>query len=157
MRIFHVLLLLFIGVPLLELWFLIKVGGVVGALPTIFLVVFTAVLGALLMRHQGFTTVQRAQMTMQRGESPTVEMLEGVVVLFSGGLLLVPGFFTDALGFLGLVGPLRRALILKLLERSVIQPMGGVPPYRPPYGPDDPSREGHRPRTLEGDYRRDDD
>ena len=106
------LFLLFILVPLVEIYFLIQVGSVIGAIPTIGLVVFTALLGAMLLRFQGMTTLQRTRMSMAAGQVPALEMLEGVLLLFSGVLLLTPGFFTDAIGFAFLIPPLRQALIL---------------------------------------------
>lgn len=145
---FRLLFALFILIPLLEIYLLIQVGGVIGAIPTVALVVFTAVLGALLLRHQGIYTFARVQTALARGELPTVAMLEGVVLLISGAMLLTPGFFTDTLGFLGLIPPLRQWLILKVLEQGVIHTMG---PGARPQGP-----EGG-PRTLEGEYRREDD
>ena len=147
---FRILLALFIIVPLLEIYLLIQVGGIIGAIPTVFMVVFTAVLGGLLMRHQGLYTLGKVQSAMARGELPTVAMFEGVVLIISGALLLTPGFFTDAIGFLGLVPPLRQRLILAVLERGIVSTMQGRPG---PRGPGE--RQG--PRTLEGDYRREDD
>lgn len=148
MTLFRLLFALFILVPLIEIYLLIQVGGVIGAIPTVALVVFTAVLGALLLRQQGFYTFARVQTALARGELPTVAMLEGVVLLISGAMLLTPGFFTDALGFLGLIPPLRQWVIIRMLERGVIHTVGGT--TRPP------PREGG-PRTLEGEYRREDD
>jgi UPF0716 protein FxsA len=144
----RILFALFLLIPLFEIYLLIKVGGIIGAIPTVFLVVFTAVLGALLLRHQGLYTYARVQRAMSRGELPTVAMLEGVILLISGALLLTPGFFTDTLGFLGLIPPLRQWFILKVLERGFVQTMG---PGGRPGGPES------GPRTLEGDYRREDD
>jgi UPF0716 protein FxsA len=132
---------------LLEIYLLIKVGGIIGAFPTVAMVVFTAVLGAFLLRHQGLYTYAKVQTALGRGELPTVAMLEGVVLLLSGALLLTPGFFTDTLGFLGLIPPLRQWFILKVLERGVIQTMG-------PQG--HPHRPQNGPQTLEGEYRRED-
>lgn len=146
---FHILLILFLTVPLLEIYLLIQVGGLIGALPTVFLVVFTAVLGVFLIRRQGLSTMQRVQATLAHGEIPAVEMLEGFFLLISGALLLTPGFFTDALGFLCLVPPFRRYVILKFLERSVIVQN----PHGPPRGEDAP----HDRRTIEGEYWRDKD
>ena len=83
-----ILFLLFLLVPLVEIYFLIKVGSLIGAIPTIALVVFTALLGAMLLRFQGWATVQRTRTTMARGELPALEMLEGVLLLFAGALLL---------------------------------------------------------------------
>lgn len=100
---FYILFLLFLGIPLLEIYLLIEVGAKIGALPTVFLVVFTAVLGVFLLRIQGFSTLTRLRGTLAQGGIPAVEMLEGAVLLVTGALLLTPGFFTDALGFLCLV------------------------------------------------------
>jgi UPF0716 protein FxsA len=142
-----ILFLLFLLVPLVEIYFLIKVGNLIGALPTIGLVVLTAILGAVLLRLQGWATLQRTRMTLARGELPALEMLEGVLLLFSGALLLTPGFVTDAVGFALLVPPLRRALILRFIRRSNIRFEG--------FGGD--SSAGPRRHTIEGEYRRDDD
>lgn len=147
---FRLLFILFILIPLLEIYLLIKVGGIIGALPTVLVVIFTAVLGAMLLRHQGLYTLGKAQSTLARGELPATEMLEGVVLIISGALLLTPGFFTDALGFLGLIPAVRRRLVLAALERGVVAGM--------PRGSAHPGSEAERgPRTLEGDYRREDD
>lgn len=145
---FSVLFLLLLLVPLVEIYFLIQVGQVIGAVPTIALVVFTALLGAMLLRFQGWTTLQRTRLSMAQGQLPAIEMMEGVLLLFAGILLLMPGFFTDAIGFLLLIPPLRRALIRRFLSRSA------GPPPRPPGG----GQQRHRdPYTIEGEYRRDDD
>jgi UPF0716 protein FxsA len=143
-----IVFLLFLAIPLVEIWLLIKVGGVIGALPTVALVVLTAVIGAALVRHQGLATLQRLQATLGRGETPAIEMVEGVLLLAGALLLLTPGFFTDALGFACLIPPLRRALALWLLRRiTVITPAG------PAGSPGD----GHRPTTIEGEFQREDD
>ncbi len=142
MPILRSLFLLFLLIPLLEIYLLIKVGGVVGAWPTVFLVVFTAVLGAWLLRYQGVQTLTRARRSMAVGELPTVAMLEGVILLLCGALLLTPGFFTDAIGFLGLVPPLRQAMIVRVLERGIIQV----------HSPGAPRERG--PSVIEGNFRR---
>lgn len=147
---FRIFLALFLLVPLLEIYLLIKVGGIIGAIPTVFMVVFTAVLGALLLRHQGLYTLGKVQSALARGELPTMAMLEGVVLIISGALLLTPGFFTDALGFLGLIPPLRQRLILAVMERGLISTI------QRGSGPRGPGA-GQGPRTIEGDYRREDD
>lgn len=152
-RVFRILFSLFLLIPLLEIYLLIKVGGIIGAWPTVFMVVFTAVLGAFLLRHQGLYTLNKVQTAMARGELPTVAMLEGVVLILSGALLLTPGFFTDALGFLGLVPPLRQAAIRALLTRGVVSAMGGAYSRRHPYPPSDAGG----PRTIDGECKREDD
>lgn len=115
---FRLLFILFLVVPLVEIFFLIQVGQVIGAGWTIFLVVATAVIGAFLLRLQGFQTLHRAQRTMQQGQLPATEMLEGLCLLVSGALLLTPGFVTDAMGFLLLVPPVRQVLIAQMLKNS---------------------------------------
>ncbi len=140
---FPLLFLLFLIVPLLEIYILIKAGSVIGALPTVALVVFTAVLGAFLLRLQGLSTMNRMRNNMMQGKLPAMEILEGAALLVAGGLLLTPGFFTDAIGFLLLVPPFRRYWLLKIIERATIT---GV------------SRQGARgPRTFDGESWRDDD
>ena len=142
------LLLLFVGIPLFELYFLIEVGAQIGALPTILLTVFTALLGGFLVRLQGFSTALRVRAGIEQGEIPAIEMLEGVVLLLSGILLLLPGFFTDLFGFLCLIPPVRRAMVVGFLKRS-----GAL---RPGNGGDSKEKPAEH-RVIEGDYRRDDD
>ena len=143
-----IFLLLFVGIPLVELYLLIEVGSEIGAIPTLFLTVFTAVLGGLLVRLQGFTTALRVREAMERGEMPAIEMLEGVVLLVAGIMLLLPGFITDAIGFLCLVPPVRRGLLLAFLRRSgVLRSSGSAP---------EPDSES-RPRVIEGEFKREDD
>jgi len=142
-----VLFLLFILVPMVEIYFLIRVGGIIGAIPTIALVVFTALLGAMLLRFQGWATLQRTRMAMAQGQVPALEMLEGVLLIFAGALLLTPGFVTDTIGFLLLVPPLRQALIRWFLSKSNFH----MPP--PPGASQD---RRHDPYTIDGEYRHDD-
>lgn len=113
---FRLLFVLFLIVPLIELFFLIQVGQVIGAGWTIFLVIATAVIGAFLLRMQGFQTFHRAQTTIKRGEMPAMEMLEGLFLLISGAMLLTPGVVTDTLGFLLLVPAIRQLLITQMLK-----------------------------------------
>lgn len=115
---FRSLFLLFLIVPLIEIYFLIQVGRVIGPGWTIFAVVATAVLGAILLRMQGFSTLQRAQATMAQGQVPAVAMMEGVALLFSGAMLLTPGFVTDAIGFALLVPVIRQSLIKRVLKNG---------------------------------------
>ncbi len=142
-----IFLMLFVGIPVIELYFMIEVGSVIGAFSTISLVVFTAALGGLLVRLQGFSTMMRVRDMTARGEVPAVEMLEGVVLLVAGFSLLLPGFFTDAIGFLALIPPLRRGMILWFLQRSSV--------IRPAYKAKPKSRA--KLDAIEGEYRREDD
>ncbi len=146
---FPVLLLLFLLVPLVEIWFLIVVGGIIGALPTVALVVLTALIGAALARYQGMATIGRLQATLARGEVPAIEMLEGMLLLVGALLLLTPGFFTDALGFICLLPPTRRALARWAVRRFFVMTPGGPAPGAGDYG--------RHTRTIEGEFRREDD
>ncbi len=112
--------LLFILLPLFELWLMIQVGTVIGAWPTVLLVVATAVIGLALLRHQGFSTLARGRQRMEAGEVPAEEMMEAMMLALSGVLLVAPGFATDALGFLGLISPLRRWLASRAASRMVV-------------------------------------
>jgi UPF0716 protein FxsA len=151
----HLLLLLFIVFPLLEIYLLIKVSAWIGALPTIFLLVFAAVLGALVLRIQGFASVQRVRQALAQGGTPALALLEGALLMVAGVLLLIPGLISDVLGLLCLVPPWRRWLIRRIVGR--IAPAAGAPGQaRPTHGRRTRSSP-HAPRTLEGEYRREDD
>lgn len=141
------LILLFLVVPLVEIYVLIEVGQVIGALPTIGLCVLTALLGGGLLRHQGLRTMLRAQENIVRGQVPAIEMLEGIALAVGGALLLTPGFLTDTIGFLCLIPWTRRMLVRAALRRMNVT-WGPPPGGRGPGGADR--------HTLEGDYRRHD-
>ncbi|MBQ0795102.1 FxsA family protein [Zhongshania sp.] len=117
----RLLFLLFIGLPIIEMWLLIEVGAVIGALPTIAMVVTTALIGAALLKQQGIETLTRAQQRLNSGQVPATEILEGLMLAVGGALLLTPGFVTDAVGFVCLIAPLRRMLIAGLIKRGVMQ------------------------------------
>ncbi len=142
---FFVFLAIFVVAPLVELYFLIEVGSRIGALPTIGLSIFTAALGGALVRMQGFSVLYRVQTALARGEVPALEVMEGAMLLVVGLALLLPGFITDAVGFLLLIPPLRRAVILWYLRsRGILRP--GAPP----------PGSGDTGRYIEGDFRRED-
>lgn len=86
---------------------------------TIVLVVGTAALGAALLRHQGLSTLAKVQMSMNQGELPATELVEGLMLLIAGALLLTPGFFTDVFGFLVLIPALRRKIAQNLLTNFI--------------------------------------
>lgn len=121
-------LLLFIVMPIAELWLLITVGQSIGVLPTIGLVLLTAVIGLSLLQQQGGETLLRARGKMKVGEMPAIEMLEGMVLGVCGALLLTPGFVTDTVGFLGLVPPVRRWLIM---HSGMMSKLSGNPQSSP--------------------------
>ena len=143
MRPLPYLLVLFLTVPLLEIVLLIKVGSLVGLLPTVLLVVGTALLGVFLLRRQGVAVLQRLQHQLADGRLPAAEIVEAVVLLVAGALLLTPGFFTDALGFLLLVPALRRMLIRELAQSRLWRRRAASP-------------SGESPAVIDGECWRDD-
>lgn len=107
---FAVLALAFLVVPFLELYVLIQVGRVVGALPTIALLVAVSAAGAWLVKREGLNTIRRAQAQLRDGRVPTSELVDGVLIVLAGALLVSPGFVTDLAGILLLLPPVRLAL-----------------------------------------------
>ncbi|MFQ5659031.1 MAG: FxsA family protein [Gammaproteobacteria bacterium] len=121
MPLFRLLLILFFTVPLIEIYLLIQVGGLVGVMPTIGLCVLTAIIGAWLLRLQGLQTLARVQRRLEHGEMPATDLLEGLILLMCGALLLTPGFFTDTIGFLCLVPKIRRYIATSFLNRMFLR------------------------------------
>jgi UPF0716 protein FxsA len=163
---FSLLFLIFLAIPIVEIYLLIKVGGIIGAPLTIFLVVFTAVVGAWLLRLQGFATIRRIQQTLSQGGLPAGEMLEGAVLLIAGALLLTPGFFTDTIGFICLVPAFRHAMVLYAMRRFLTSKSETpnefhvhVHGHNTPHSHRDSRRpsHSHQKHTLEGEYTREDD
>jgi len=111
-------LLLFIVMPIVEMWLLISIGSYIGALSTIALVLLTALIGIGLLREQGVSTLWRGREKLQQGKIPAQEMMEGIVLAVSGALLLTPGFVTDTIGFLGLL-PFSRIYLVKIILQKV--------------------------------------
>ena len=139
---FTLLLLTLLIVPLVEIYFLIAVGRVIGAGSTILVVVVTAVIGAWLLRLQGLQTLNRLQDALGRGELPAAEMVEGLILLVTGVLLLTPGFFTDGAGFLCLVPAVRAILARRLLRHFTTRAKV--------------TTQTGQGRVIDGDYRRED-
>ena len=144
-----VFLLLFIGIPLLEIYLFIHVGGALGAFNTVALVVITAVLGVWMLRLQGLATWFRVQQQIAQGKPPAMEMIEGLMLLVCGALLLTPGFFTDTVGFLLLVPTIRQSAARYLLQRGVGMGINGAP-FQTPSQPDNDD-------IIEGEFQRKDD
>ncbi len=113
------LVLLFILVPIVELWAIITVGQLIGIVPTIALLVFDSILGAWLLRHQGRLSWRRFRETMAAGRIPANETADGALVIFGGALLLTPGFVTDVFGLLMLI-PGSRAIIRRVVLRRAV-------------------------------------
>lgn len=118
-------LFLFIAMPIIEIAVLLRVGESLGWLLTLAIVVFTAVLGTVMLRQQGLATLQKARQRMSSGEMPAEQLLEGMLLVVGGALLLTPGFVTDAFGFACLVPWSRQWLAGKVAARSVMG-IGGM-------------------------------
>ncbi|MEI6069321.1 MAG: FxsA family protein, partial [Methylococcaceae bacterium] len=124
MKIFQIVFLVVLIIPFAEIYLLLQVGSIIGAFPTIFLVVFTAALGTWLLRQQGFSTFRRFQENLAQGVIPAYEMIEGPIILLGGLLLLTPGFITDVLGFACLIPPLRKKIAQYVIESRLVQAGG---------------------------------
>ena len=119
----RIALIIFIIVPLIEMVVLIQVGGLIGAIPTVALVVLTATLGIWLLKLEGLATLARVQQKLDQGQIPGTELLEGIMLLVGGALLLTPGFITDAMGFTCLLPGLRRPLARWIISRGLLGAM----------------------------------
>ncbi len=155
------LLLLFVVMPIAEMWLLIEVGGQIGALNTIALVALTAIIGLALLRRQGFSTLWRAQQRLESGELPAQEILEGMLLAVGGALLLTPGFITDSIGFACLVPGLRQLLVARLAKRFVVVQSSRYQagdnfddPFSGPHPGPRSGGQGHN--TIDGEFKRHD-
>jgi len=130
-------LLVFILVPIVEMYLLIEVGGYIGSLPTIGLVMLTAVIGVAVLKRQGAQTLTKGLTRMNRGEAPLEEMAEGILLAVAGALLLTPGFVTDFIGFSFLLPQTRMLIARAMLKRVAMMPGAGPAGFErsPPYGP----------------------
>jgi UPF0716 protein FxsA len=106
------LFLIFVGLPIIEIALFIKVGGAIGLVPSLAIVILSAVAGTALIRLQGLRALDKLRTNVQEGGDPVGPIAHGALVLVAGVLLLLPGFFTDALGLLLLV-PAVRALVIR--------------------------------------------
>ncbi|MDA0675839.1 MAG: FxsA family protein [Proteobacteria bacterium] len=141
------LLILFLGVPALEIAVFITVGGWLGVWPTLGLTLLTAIAGTALLRRQGLQTLMRARDSLDRGALPLAQVLEGVFLVLAGVLLLTPGFVTDTVGLALFVPAFRRHLVGAIGRWLVAT--GRVSTAGP--GPEGPTGRGGG-RVIEGDF-----
>ena len=126
------LFLAFLLVPLIEIALFIQVGGWIGLWPTLAIVIVTAAAGTWLVRSQGRMELERLRGSMRGLRDPSEPLAHGAMILFSGALLLTPGFFTDAVGFALLVPAVRRAVLRQVARRvDVTRVVMGQPGGRP--------------------------
>ena len=115
------LLIAFIAVPIIEIALFIQIGGFLGLFPTLAIVVLTAIAGTYLVRTQGLSILSQLQSRFREMNDPSEPLVHGAMILFSGALLLTPGFFTDFIGFLLLIPNVRAAIFQKGRERINMQ------------------------------------
>ena len=110
--------LIFICLPALEIYLLIEVGGQVGALNTVALIFFTAIIGLYFAKYQGLKTLKSGMINLYQNKIPVYEMISGASIALAAFLLIVPGFFTDFIGFLLLVPFTRKILFILTLRKK---------------------------------------
>ena len=135
------LFIIFVGIPVLEVFLLIKIGGEIGALSTVALIFLTALIGIYFAKLQGIQTFKSGIINLYQNKIPVYEMVSGASIAIAAILLIVPGFFTDFIGFLLLV-PFTRKIIFALTIRNKI-----------------PSEKEKNDKTIDGeiiDHKKDD-
>lgn len=150
------LFLAFLMVPLIEIALFIQVGGWIGLWPTLAIVVLTAIAGTVLVRSQGAVVLARLRNNFETLRDPTEPLAHGAMILFSGALLLTPGFFTDTVGFLLLIPAVRAWVLREAGKRIQIRSLHMGPRPEAPrndaddiidasYTIEDPDKPGNRP------------
>ena len=114
----NAVILFIIGIPLIEMYLMIKVGGVIGAFNTIFLIFFTAVTGIFFARLEGFRALRSGFQQIVKNEIPIYEIISGAALAFAALLLIIPGFLTDLIGFL-LIIPITRKFFISLISSKI--------------------------------------
>lgn len=144
------LFLAFVAVPLIEIALFIQVGGLIGLWPTLLIVVVTAILGTALVRREGLRALSDVQSSFSQLQDPTRPLAHSAMILFSGALLLTPGFFTDACGFALLIPAVRDAVMRFVSSRIKVQrfEMGGPRPQTEAYRPGPKSQDD----VIEGEF-----
>ena len=115
-------LLIFIVAPIIEIVVIVKVAGVIGGWNTVGLLILTSIVGAYLVRHEGFAVLRKVQAQLNRGVLPGNELIDGLLVLAGGLMMLVPGFITDVVGLVLVLPPTRplgRAVVLRWVDRRL--------------------------------------
>jgi UPF0716 protein FxsA len=155
------LVLIFIVVPLAELYVIIQVGGIIGVIPTLLLLLADALLGSMLLRHQGRSAWIQFNRALAENRLPHKEVFDGILIILGGALLITPGFITDIFGFILLIPPTRaivRGITSRIVRRRMSvgatiwgvgraqRPRGRPAPGGPgPAGPPPPRRPPENP------------
>ena len=115
------LFLIFIGLPALEVFLIIKIGGKIGALNTVSLIFLTAIIGIYFAKLEGIRTIRSGVINLYQNKIPIYEIISGASIAFAALLLIIPGFFTDTIGFLLLIPFTRRFLIRFFVKKKISQ------------------------------------
>ncbi len=128
-------IILFLGIPLIEIYLFIKIGSQIGALNTVLLIMVTAVAGIWYAKYEGFNTLRSGMSQLVKNEMPLYEIVSGAAIAFAALLLIIPGFATDIIGIL-LVFPITRKIILRRYSKSQSSK----------------SKDKHKKNFIEGEY-----
>lgn len=142
-----VLFALFVLIPIIEISLFVTVGGAIGLWPTLFIVFGSALLGSVLMRSQGQQAMKRLQASFDQQQDPSEPLADGAMILIAGMLLIAPGFFTDTLGLLLLLPPVRHKVFTYLRSRVNVQ--GAQFSMRSGFGPGFGASRGD---VIDGDF-----
>jgi len=143
MNIAQGLLLALLALPILEIYLLIQIGGMIGFLPTLLLLFGAAGLGTYLLQTQGWNTWMRLQQSLARGEIPAYELVNGAVIVVGGALLLLPGFLSDVAGLFCLIPFTRRLIAAWVVKNSL--GLGQAAQAAP-----------DEPKVIDGEFKRED-
>ena len=143
------ILLAFIVIPIVEIYILIEVGGIIGALNTVMLIILTALAGTALLRSQGLATINEIQQTLSTGEIPAIPIVGGAILLIGGTLLLTPGIVTDAIGLACLIPICRRYIAKRILAKMTFSSSAHQYDASP--------RPEQSNNIIEGEYKKEDD
>ena len=111
------ILLTIILIPVIEIYLLIKIGSQIGAITTIFMIFMTAIIGVYYAKYEGLNTLKSGFSQLNKNETPAYEVISGAAIAFAALLLIVPGFVTDALGFLLIFPPTRKLIFNRLAKK----------------------------------------
>ncbi|MEP1612895.1 MAG: FxsA family protein [Roseobacter sp.] len=142
------LFIAFLAIPLIEITLFIQIGGAIGLGWTLATVIVTAILGTILVRNQGALALGQVRSSFNQMQDPTEPLAHGAMILFSGALLLTPGFFTDAVGFLLLIPAVRSNAFKAVKARIKVQGFQNSSP-RPNRQRPDPARRGD---VIDGEF-----
>ena len=147
------MVLLFLIIPIVEMYLLIEVAQRIDVMPTVGLVMLTAVVGVAMLRQQGLSTLTRGMSRLNQGELPAKEVFEGLLLAVAGAFLITPGFLTDSIGFMLAIGPARQYLAVTLLHRFQFRSMSGFTSESTQGKHAGERNAGKNPSVIEGEFK----